>query len=202
MAHKDLALRLFDIGAVKIDFEKGWTLKSGKWSPIYINLRILQSFPDELVDTASLLALMVEKDKISYDRIASIPLAAVALGVALAVKLNKPHILPRMDNKKHGLGVKIDGVFEKGQRVLLVDDLITKATSKLEAIAELTAAGLAVKDVVVVVDREQGGREELEKEGYKLHAVIKFKDMLKILKENKRISGEIYGKLITYLEEN
>lgn len=200
MTIKEISLKLFDIGAIKIDFEKGWTLKSGKWSPVYINLRILQSYPEILSGIATQLDLVIKNDRIEFGLLASIPLAAVPLGIVLSQKTGVPHILPRMDSKKHGLGVKIDGVYEKGQRVLLIDDLITKATSKLEAVEELTAAGLTVTDVAVVVDREQGGREELAKHGLTLHAAMKFTHVLEALRDKGKITAEVYGKLTEYLK--
>jgi len=194
--------KLFDIGAVKIDFDKGWTLKSGMWSPIYINLRILQSYPKLLAAIAKEMTVVIKKKKLSYDHIASIPLGGVALGVALSLTTGKGHVLPRMDSKKHGLGVKIDGVYKKGDKVLLVDDLITKATSKFEAIDELTVAKLKVKDVIVVLDREQGGKEELKEKGFRLHSLMTMSELLDNLVAKKKISKAVFDKLEAYFKKS
>lgn len=199
--HTAIIGELHKVGAAKIDFNKGWTLKSGLWSPIYINLRILQSHPKLLTDIASELKKLIVKKNVRYDSIASIPLGGLPLGIALSLATRKPHILPRMDSKKHGLGVKVDGIYSKGDQVLLVDDLITAATSKLEAIEELNKAGLTVEDILVVLDRQQGGKEILTQKKFNLHALFTFDEFLKSLLMQKKISREIYLKITDYLEK-
>ena len=200
MTPSSLILQFYTIGAVKIDFNKGWILKDGSWSPIYINLRALQSFPLVLKDIANMMYVLAKKQKIHYALVAGIPLGAFPLGVAFSLISNTPHILPRMQSKKHGLGVKVDGVFSKNQKVLVIDDLITAATSKLEAIDELKAVGLRVSDVVVVLDREQGGKKELAKHGIALHPLCTLKELLRVLVTKKKITKTIEKKLLEYLE--
>ena len=193
-------MQLHTIGAVKIDFNKGWTLKDGSWSPIYINLRTLQSFPSLLKNIADMMCALAKKRKLKYDLVAGIPLGAFPLGVAFSLISNTPHILPRMQSKKHGLGVKVDGVFTKNQKVLVIDDLITAATSKLEAVNELNAVDLRVSDVLVVLDREQGGKQELAKYGITLHSLFTLKKLLVILVAKKKITKTVEKKLLKYLE--
>jgi uridine monophosphate synthetase len=83
-----------------------------------------------------------------------------------------PLIYPRREEKGYGTRRRIEGQFKAGERVVLIDDIITDGASKLEAIAPLEEAGLVVKDLVILVDREQGGRELLAARGYTLHAVL------------------------------
>jgi orotate phosphoribosyltransferase len=111
-------------------------------------------------------------------------------------------ISPRRDEKGHGIARKIDGVFQPGHTALLVDDLITQAHSKLETIRSLEENGLKVNEVVVLVDREQGGPEQLVAAGYKFYSALKLSDILKFYLDSNKINQEQYQRTIKYLESN
>jgi uridine monophosphate synthetase len=117
---------------------------------------------------------------LTFDRIAAIPVAAVPLAAAASLRLGKPFIYPRITAKDHGTGNSIEGAFEPGERVVLLDDVISSARSKLEAIAILEAAGLEVTDLVVLVDRESGGREEIERRGLRFHSFAGISQLLEL----------------------
>ncbi|HUS60123.1 MAG TPA: orotidine-5'-phosphate decarboxylase [Nevskiaceae bacterium] len=198
-----LALSLFEAGAIQFDFKKGWRLKlheqhpNAPLSPFYIDLRILQSRLEAKQKAVS--ALIEQADGIKYDCLAGIPLAAVALASSMSDKLGKPQITPRMDKKTHGQIRKIDGVYRKGEVALVVDDLVTRADSKLEAIKVLEENGLVVKDVVVVFDREQGGAEQLAEKGYTLHTALKIKPTLRFYVRAGKITQKQLTHLLDYL---
>jgi uridine monophosphate synthetase len=123
--------------------------------------------------------------------LAAIPYAALPIGTAVALELGLPLIYPRKEVKAHGTARPIEGEFQPGERAVVLDDLITTGGSKLAAIEPLEAAGLVVRDVVVLIDREQGGGEELAEAGYRLHAVLRLSEMLDLLVEAGRIhAGE------------
>jgi uridine monophosphate synthetase len=109
-------------------------------------------------------------------------------------------ISPRKDEKKHGTAAPIDGVFTPGQKVLLVDDLITNAGSKLETISVLEDNQLIVSGVVVLVDREQGGRAELEKNGYACRAAFRLTELLEFYSKTELISRDDYRRTMDYLQ--
>lgn len=198
-----LALSLLDAGVVLIDFEKGWRLKhhqefpDAPLSPLYIDLRILQSCLE--AKRVAVSALIEQAEGLEYDYIAGIPLAAVALVSSMADRLNIPQITPRIDEKDHGTGVKIDGVYKKGEVALVVDDLVTRASSKLDAIRVLETNGLIVKDVVVVFDRQQGGAEELAEKGCALHSALKIKPTLNLYARMGKITQEELNRVLDYL---
>ncbi|HSR33431.1 MAG TPA: orotidine-5'-phosphate decarboxylase [Anaerolineae bacterium] len=187
-----LTLSLFDIGAIRFG---EFTLASGKKSPIYVDLRLLASHPGVLRQVAWAYAELLRRDLGIRDlgsgvRLAAIPYAAMAIGTAVSLELGLPMIYPRKEVKEYGTARLIEGEFEPGDRAVVLDDLITTGGSKLAAIEPLEAAGLEVRDVVVLLDREQGGCEDLADAGYELHAVLRLSEMLDMLVQAGRISPE------------
>jgi uridine monophosphate synthetase len=136
-----------------------------------------------------------------FDRIAAIPYAGLPIGVALALHMERPLIYPRREVKAHGTRRAIEGEFNPGDVALVVDDLITRGDSKVEAAAPLEANGLIVRDVLVLVDREQGGREDLARRGYTLHAVIRLAELLDVLNSERLIEKAQYDTVMSYLAE-
>lgn len=179
--HSKLIIALQEIGCVKFGQFK---LKSGLMSPIYIDLRLLVTHPQVLKQAAQAMAAKISQFSIlnsPFDRLAAIPYAGLPIGVAVALETDKPLIYPRKEAKDYGTAKLIEGEYHAGETVLMVDDLITKGTAKLEALKPLTDAGLIVKDILVLIDREQGGAAELAQRGVALHAVFTLSQMMDAL---------------------
>ena len=194
-AAKQLSKSLFDAGCVQFG---AFTLKSGITSPIYIDLRLLVSYPALLRQVTKTMAEITRR--LQFDRIAAIPYGGLPIGVALALELERSLIYLRQEVKEHGTQRQIEGAFKNGETVLLVDDLITHGDSKLEAIESLAAAGLTVRDVLVLIDREQGGAQDLAIAGYRLHAVLQLTGMLNALQVYGCIATAQYVDVLRYLE--
>ncbi|MDD3826595.1 MAG: orotidine-5'-phosphate decarboxylase [Anaerolineae bacterium] len=172
-----LSLALFDIGAVQLG---RFTLASGQASPIYMDLRLLASHPAVLRRVAQAYARLVSDRGLAGADVclAAIPYAALPIGTAVAMELDLPLVYPRKEAKAYGTARQVEGQFRRGDRAVVLDDLVTTGGSKLAAIEPLQAAGLEVQDVVVLIDREQGGGQELAAAGYRLHAVLGLRQIL------------------------
>lgn len=189
-----LVRELQRIGAVRFgDF----TLKSGASSPIYLDLRLLASHPDVLAQVAR--AYVQVLGRLEYHRLAAIPYAALPIGTAVALQTGRSLIYPRREAKEYGTRKVIEGEFRPGETAVVLDDVITTGASKLEALGALKEAGLRVQDVVVLIDREQGGKADLEGRGYRLHAVMTIAEMVEALSREGLITGDQRAAVLRYL---
>ncbi len=191
-----ICLDLFEIGAIKFGEV---TLVSGLKSPIYLDLRFLVSYPKILKAVAGALAEI--GSKLEYDRIAGIPYTALSIATTISVEKNIPMIYARKEAKDYGTKKMVEGIYKEGETILVYDDVIAVGTSKFEAVKPLEAAGLKVKDFVVLLDRSQGGKEALEEKGYKLHAFLTMPEMLDILRKNNKISEEQAKEVREYIKD-
>jgi uridine monophosphate synthetase len=180
-----LADALLAAGCVKFG---RFTLKSGLTSPIYLDLRQLVSHPALLAQVADAYAALLRA--LSFDRLAALPYAALPIGTAVSLRGNWPMIYPRRETKSYGTGAEIEGAYNPGERAVIIDDLATTGGSKFEAIEKLTAAGLLVKDVVVLIDRQSGANESLAEQGYTLHSVLNITQLLDIWERNGKVAAK------------
>ena len=168
-----LADGLLSAGCIKFgDF----TLKSGLTSPIYIDLRQVITYPKLLAQIAE--AYLPILQRLSFSRLAGLPYAAIPIATAISLAGDYPMIYPRKEAKTYGTKAEIEGEYHAGETVVVIDDLATTGGSKFEAIEKLTGAGLVVKDVVVLVDRQSGAKESLAQAGYSMHAVLTIGQLL------------------------
>ena len=176
-----------------------YKLKSGLISPIYIDLRRLASFPKVLADVAAAYQLIL-KD-LQFDRIVGLPYAAMPIATAISLQTGYPMIYPRKEVKNYGLQSEVEGEFKSGERAVVIDDLATTGGSKFEIIEKLTAVGLDVKDVVVLIDRQSGAAEALAEAGFTMHAVLKLTDLLDYWERTERVPAEKIQAVRTFLAQ-
>lgn len=194
---KELALDLHNIGALKFG---EFTFKSGIVSPIYVDLRLFISYPKILKKVAKLYAAQLES--LQYDRLAGVAYAALPIAGAISLEIERPWIFMRKEGlaKGYGLQKSLEGEFKKGETVVMIEDLVTRATSLMEAIPAIEQQGLVIKDAVVLLDYGKGGRDVLEKAGYNLHAFMTMREMVDIMHADGKIDAAKHAQCVAFLE--
>nr|CAB3479450.1 unnamed protein product [Digitaria exilis] len=192
-AKEALILELHAVEAVKLG---SFLLKSGITSPIYLDLRVLVSHPRLLASVSSLLLRALPSSARRHDLLCGVPYTALPFAAVLSVAASVPMLLSRYDDKS------IEGTYRSGQSVLIVEDLVTSGASVLETVGPLRAEGLVVADAVVVIDREQGGRENLAANGVALHSLMTLTEMLAVLLRHGKVSEEKVGEVKRFLDAN
>jgi uridine monophosphate synthetase len=138
-------------------------------------------------------------EKLSFDRMAAVPYAGLPIATAIALRLGRPLIYPRKEVKEYGTGATVEGGFNPGETVVLIDDLVTSAGSKVEAVDKLTAVGLKVRDVVVLIDREAGGHKALSEAGLELHSVFTLSELIDHWADSGALDEGLLAKLRKFL---
>ncbi|MCL5949815.1 MAG: orotate phosphoribosyltransferase [Candidatus Bathyarchaeota archaeon] len=173
---------LFKIDAVKFGVYK---LTSGKASPYYIDLRVIPSFPDAFREICDSYAQYITSQigLKNFDRIAGIPLAGIPFASQIAYNLKKPFLYVRKGIRLHGRERRVEGILVSGDRVLLIDDLLTTGLTLKKAADAVRAEGGVVTDAMVFLDREEGGKQLLEKNAIKLHPLLNISEIANTLFE-------------------
>ena len=192
---QQIALSLFDIGSIQLGKYK---LQGGQTARLYLDLRLLASFPQTLRLVCQGYRALLET--IQFDILAAQPLSGMPIGTALSLDMNIPMIYPRKTAKSYGTGKSVEGAWEVGQTAVIVDDVIQSGESILQAIVSLKAAGIQIKDTVVLIDRETPASKLLFVDEYQVHSVFTVFHLLRILEENGRISPKQHNKVIKSLQ--
>ena len=173
---------LYKIDALKFGV---YQLSSGKQSPYYIDLRVIPSFPDAFREICEFyVQQMTEEIGLNnFDRIAGIPLSGIPFASQVAYNIKKPFLFIRRDIKLYGRERRVEGILISGDKVLIVDDLLTTGLTLKRAVEAVRAEGGIITDAIVFLDREEGGKELLEKNGVKVHTLLNVSEVADTLFE-------------------
>jgi orotate phosphoribosyltransferase len=199
MAEK-VAGALYRSGCIKFGT---FTIKSGAQSPYYIDMARLLAAPKELctiVDAAAEKSqTIMAKERI--DKVSSIELKGALIVPSVACKLNLPCVIVRKEAKAYGVTGRIAGAdVAKGDRILFFDDVVSEGLSKIEGVKPLQELGAEVRHLLVVVNREQGGKENLEKAGFEVHALAKVSEIVEALYNSGSISKSQRDAVLSYIK--
>ena len=170
MTHEQLAKRIADVALLRGEF----TLRSGRKSNYYLDKYRFETQPDVLLELGKMIASKIPADA---QRIAGPELGAVPLAASAAMQCGKPCLFVRNQKKEYGSAQQIEGVYNAGEKVVLIEDIVTSGGQVIEAAKTLKDAGLIVLKVIVIIDREEGGREAIEGAGIKMDSLFNTTDL-------------------------
>ncbi|MEX1248498.1 MAG: orotidine-5'-phosphate decarboxylase [Anaerolineales bacterium] len=195
--HARLADDLLRLGCVQFGQFK---LRSGIVSPIYLDLRRLVGDPAAVARAAA--AYLPLLRPLKFDRLAALPYAALPIAAAISLQTGWPLVYPRKETKDYGTKSAIEGVYEAGETAVVIDDLVTTGESKFEGIEKLKAAGLEVRDIVVLIDRQTPGSDAFAMRGLTLLSALNLADLLRHWHDTRAITREQHMTTLSFLQQS
>ncbi|XP_039754458.1 uridine 5'-monophosphate synthase isoform X2 [Pararge aegeria] len=193
---EELALSLYHIDAVKFgDF----VTKSGIKTPVYFDLRVIVSYPGVMELISLLLYDNAIKDS-KFDHVCGVPYTALPIATLLSVKTKKSMLMRRKETKSYGTKKSIEGHYKQGETCLIIEDVITSGSSVMETVTDLKKEGLKVEEAVIILDREQGGKTNLEANNIQIKSLFTMTELINILVKNNKISKQMGSDVINYLK--
>jgi uridine monophosphate synthetase len=193
---RSVALNLHKFGILQFG---QFTLKSGIIAPFYVDLRILQSHPEAFHSITSIYAEMIA-DLPQDVLLAGIPEAGTPLATAVGYETHRPLIQPRAKLKEHGKGKSIEGDWKEGDKVAIIDDLVTKGDSKLESIERFAECRLEVVGFYLLLDREMGGVELVKSKGFEIYTAMTITEVITILVEEGKLTDSQRDEMIILVQ--
>ncbi|XP_011314992.1 uridine 5'-monophosphate synthase [Fopius arisanus] len=195
---KELAIRLYEIDAVKFgDF----ITKVGLKTPVYVDLRVLISYPKILKQISNILwGLTADVDNVN--QICGVPYTALPIASIISAEWDIPMVIRRKEAKAYGTKKMIEGNFKHGDTCVIIEDVVTSGSSILETVRDLKNEGLQITQTLVILDRQQGGRKNIEKSGIKMQSLYTLTQLLEYLLEANKITSETLKEVTHYLAQH
>ncbi len=196
---EQLILAMYDKDIIK--FGK-FTLKSGKESYVYVDLRTTISYPEIYRDICDILSDYIQQKQLKFDRLLGIPYSALTFASSIAYKDNIPMLLKRKEAKAYGTKKLLEGEYHKDDICLLIEDVVTTGGSSIESLEVLAEHNIKVTDLVCLVDRQGSAEKNLQSHHCTLHSMITLTQILDILLTHNKINHTQYQQAITVITED
>ncbi len=173
-------------------------LKKGKLSPYYVDMKLMPSSPTGMSRVISVYEDLAKNEVGlgNFDRISGIPVAGIAFASVISYKLAKPFFFVKEAAETHGRQKRVDGALAPGDRVLLVDDVVTTGKSIIGAASVIRGEGGTISDALVLIDRQEGGVEKVSEAGITVHSFIKIDEFAEELYESDLINQQQYEEVL------
>jgi len=176
-------------------------LSSGALSPYYVDLRLIPSDPEAFKRAIGFYTTTLERVIQQSSRLAGIPTAGVPYAAVLAYALTKPLLYLRKEAKDHGQRRRVEGILFPGDKIVLLDDVVSTGKNIMEAVDAIRAEGGIVKNAVVLLDRQQGGKSQLMKMGVRLIAYATITRVARVLLKLGTIDSVQYREILLQVTE-
>lgn len=196
---KDVCIKLYEVGALKFG---NFKMKVGATSPVYLDLRIMISFPSLLITLSEYIWEYIKENNLKFDHVCGVPYTALPLATVISVHAGLPMLIRRKEAKDYGTRKIIEGKFNEGDTSIIIEDVVTTGSSIMDTVHDLQTEGVKVTDTIVVVDREQGGGTNLEAKGVKMHSLMTLSQVIEYLHEAGKIGEETVAEIKKYLKDN
>ncbi len=163
--------------------EGDFVLRSGRRSRYYLDKYRFETLPDLLEPLGAAIAAEVAEHEAGTARLAAPELGAVTIAAAASLAGRLPFVIVRKERKTYGTGNRLEGAFEAGERVCLVEDIVTSGGAAVDAVDALREAGLECRTAVCVVDREEGGADALARRGVRLRPLFRSREVVSAAKD-------------------
>ena len=197
---KEFAIFLYKNNIIKFG---NFTLASGKYSPYYIDLRLVPSYPRQFRKMIKNLQNLIDKQTglKNFDALVSVPTGGLVIASALAIETVKPLIYVRNKSKEYGTSKLIEGKLSSNMKLVMIDDVATTGNSILNGIKQLQEAGSIISESYVVVNRLENANKLMDSVGVKLYQLTDILEITKILFEERLIDEEILEKIKKQIDQ-